>query len=62
MSRLARSLFGTGWTALAADAVRLSRALVALVADGIPYVVDTTEAPVASERRRSVRFLAPFDR
>ena len=62
MSRLARSLFGPGWTALAGDAVRLSGALVAWEADGIRYVVrDTAEATVATVRRRQVRFLAPFD-
>ena len=61
MSRLARSLFGPGWTALAGDAVRLSGALVALEADGIRYVVrDPAELPASAGRRR-VRFLAPFD-
>ncbi len=61
MSRLARSLFGPGWTALAGDAVRLSGPLVALEADGIRYLArDAAEATVATGPRR-VRFLAPFD-
>ena len=61
MSRLARSLFGPGWTALAGDAVRLSDTLVALESDGVRYVVrDAAGVPALSGRRR-VRFLAPFD-
>ncbi len=63
MSRLARSLFGPGWTALAGDAVRLSGALVALEADGIRYVVrDPAECPRrrggggSGSWRRSIRW------